>query len=460
MEVSMSDPSGSGTAAAVPDRPVNSQAASRKAVVASMVGNAVEWFDYGIYGYLAPVFAVVFFPESDQTAALLSTYAVLAVSFLVRPLGGVVMGRYGDRRGRKFVLSFTILLMSGGTVAIGLLPSYATIGIAAPALLLLCRLVQGFGAGGEYSGAVSFVVEYGPAHKRAYYGSWVAVSVFVGLLASSGFATLLTSALSEASLHSWGWRVPFLVAAPLGLIGLFIRSKMEDTPEFKQVVEAGNVAAAPVTEAVRTCWKPMVAFFGFAISNAVGSYLFSSYLTTYLTTAGGHSKSEALLANSIALVVLIVALPFGGKLCDRIGRKPCLLIGIGLLGVLILPSFMLAAQPGFGAVLGSELVFAVALFFISPVVTVSVAEMFPAEVRVTAGAITYNLAFTVFGGTAPFAATALVASGGILAPAYYVIAITLFSFVVVALAYREHRVQVAPEAHRRVADPSSAAAAI
>ncbi|WP_327668048.1 MULTISPECIES: MFS transporter [unclassified Streptomyces] len=456
MEVSMSDPSGPDIAATDPDGAVSTRAASRKAIVASMIGNAIEWFDYGIYGYLAPVFAVVFFPKSDQTAALLSTYAVLAVSFLIRPLGGLVMGRHGDRRGRKFVLSFTILLMSGGTFAIGVLPGYAVIGVAAPALLLACRLVQGFGAGGEYSGAVSFVVEHGPPRKRAYYGSWVAVSVFVGLLASSGFATLLTSTLSEASLNSWGWRIPFLIAAPMGLIGLYIRSKMEDTPEFKKVVETSNVVAAPVTEAVRTSWKPMTVFFAFAISNAVGSYLFSSYLTTYLTTTGGHPKSEALLANSIALMMLIVALPFGGKLCDWIGRKPCLLIGIGLLGVLILPSFMLADQPGFGAVLSSELVFAVALFFISPVVTVSVAEMFPAAVRVTAGAITYNLAFTVFGGTTPFIATALVESGGALAPAYYVMAITLFSFVVV-LAFKGRLARHASEGYRAKSDQSSAA---
>jgi len=422
-----------------PGRGVTTAAAARKAVVASMVGNFVEWFDYGIYGYLAPVLALVFFPKGDPTAALLATYAVLAVSFLVRPVGGIVMGRFGDQRGRKFVLSFTILLMAGGTFAIGILPSYAAVGVLAPVLLLLCRFVQGFGAGGEYSGAVSFVVEYGPVNKRAYYGSWVAVSVFLGLLAGSGFATLLNATLSTSALDSWGWRIPFLISAPLGLIGLYIRSKMEDTPEFQKVVETGNVVAAPVAEAVRTCWKPMSVFFGFAIANAVGSYLFSSYLTTYLSSTGGHTASQALLANSIALIVLIVALPFGGMLSDRIGRKPCLLIGIGLLGVFILPAFKLAEQAGFGAVLGSEMVFAVALFFISPSVTVSIAEMFPAAVRVTAGAITYNLAFTVFGGTAPFVATALVSVGGKLAPAYYVIAITAFSFVFVALAYQDYR---------------------
>lgn len=412
--------------------------AAKKAVVAAMIGNFVEWFDYGIYGYLAPTIATVFFPSQDRAASLLSTYAVFALSFFIRPVGGVFFGRMADRVGRQKVLALTILLMASGTAVIGILPSHATIGVAAPALLVLCRLVQGFAAGGEYAGAVSFVVEYGPKDRRAFYGSFVAVSVFLGLLGGSGLVGILSSVASTDALNSWVWRIPFLIAVPIGAIGLYVRLKLEETPEFKLVLESGEVDSAPLRDAVRSQRKNMAVFFGFAICNAIASYLFGSYLTTYLVEEAGHSKSEALFTNAIATAVLCCVLPIGGLITDRYGRKPMLLTAAGLFAIIAIPIFMLAGVGGFGTALLAQLIFILVFFFITPPVTVSIAEMFPANVRVTAGAIAYNVAFTMFGGTAPFVATALIdVTGNKLAPGFYAIVIAIVAFCVIAFGYKE-----------------------
>jgi len=411
---------------------------ARKAVRAAMIGNFVEWFDYGIFGYMAPVIATIFFPSEDRTAALMMTYAVLAMTLFFRPLGGIYFGRMADKLGRKKVLATTILIMAAATGAVGLLPTHAQLGTLAPVLLILCRLVQGFAAGGEYAGAVTFVVEYGPPKKRAFYASFVGVSVFLGLFAGSGLVGYLSHALPSESLTSWGWRIPFLLSIPVGAIGFYIRMKLEDTPEFKKVLQTGNVESAPLRDALSTQWRNMGIFFSFAICNAVASYLFSSYLTTYLIEVANHTKPDALFSNSIALVVLCCILPAGGLLADRYGRKPMILTASIFAAIIAVPAFIIAGMSGFGVVVIAQLLFMMIFFFITPSVTVSMAEMFPASVRVTAGAISYNLAFTLFGGTTPFISTALVEfTGNKLAPAYYLVGVALFTTVAVALFYRE-----------------------
>ncbi len=411
---------------------------ARKAVRAAMIGNFVEWFDYGIFGYMAPLIATIFFPSEDRSAGLMMTYAVLAMTLFFRPIGGIYFGRMADRLGRKKVLAVTILIMAAATGAIGLLPTHAQLGTLAPVLLILCRLVQGFAAGGEYAGAVTFVVEYGPSKKRAFYASFVGVSVFMGLLAGSSLVGLLSHSMSSETLTSWGWRIPFLLSIPIGAIGLYIRIKLEDTPEFKKVLQSGNVDAAPLRGALSTQWKNMCVFFSFAICNAVASYLFGSYLTTYLIEVANHTKPDALFSNSIALVVLCCLLPLGGKLADRYGRKPMILTASILAAVIAIPTFIIAGMSGFNVAIIAQLMFMMIFFFITPSVTVSMAEMFPASVRVTAGAISYNLAFTVFGGTTPFVSTALVDfTGNKLAPAYYLVAVAIFTTITVTLFYRE-----------------------
>lgn len=427
----------------------------RKAVLAGVIGNFVEWYEYGVYGYMAVVIATLFFPEGNQAAALLATYGAFAVSFLIRPLGGTLFGRFGDTVGRRAVLSIAILMMSGATACIGLLPTYATVGFLAPALLVLLRLVQGLAAGGEYVGAVSFVVEYGPAGKRAFYASWVSVSVWGGLLCGAGIAYLLTSAFGEGALEAGIWRVPFLLALPLGLVGLYLRTKVEETPAFRALQEASertaqdpllegrteaeqHVESAPVKEAFKTQLRPMLVYVGFGITSATGSYLFATYLVTYFQTEAGLSTGNALLANTIALFFLIPLLPLAGLLCDRIGRKPFLLAGCALFVALALPAYAVANQGTLLFAVLASLVLVIPSLFVDTGLTVSIAEMYPTRLRYTASGIAHNVAFGVFGGLSPLIATALVATIGTpLAVGYYMMGLAALSFIVVLFFFRE-----------------------
>ncbi|HSL35863.1 MAG TPA: MFS transporter, partial [Arthrobacter sp.] len=217
----------------------------RRVIAASFIGNFVEWFDYAVYGYLAVTIAAVFFPESDPQTGLLLTFALFAISFLVRPLGGFVWGHIGDRVGRRTALSLSILIMSGATFCIALIPGYDTIGIWAPILLLIIRVAQGFSASGEYAGASAFLVEYAPANRRGLYAAVVPASTAAGLLLGSLLAGLLTTLLSTDAMQSWGWRLPFLLAAPMGLIGRYIRTKLEDTPVFRELAAEDQAIKAP-----------------------------------------------------------------------------------------------------------------------------------------------------------------------------------------------------------------------
>ena len=277
----------------------------RKVVMASFIGNFVEWFDYAAYGYLAAIIATVFFPETDKTTALLATFAVFAISFLVRPLGGVVWGHIGDKVGRKQALSLSILIMSGATFCIALLPSYGAVGVFAPILLLLVRVVQGFSASGEYAGASAFLVEYAPPKRRGLYASVVPASTATGLLLGSLIAALLTGVVSDGQMHDWGWRLPFLLAAPMGLIGRYIRLRLEDTPVFRALEKDDDVAAAPVLETIKKNRRPLIIALGAAVLNAVAFYVLLSYMPTYLSEELGFGASESFLATTIALATYI-----------------------------------------------------------------------------------------------------------------------------------------------------------
>lgn len=268
----------------------------RKVLTASFIGNFVEWFEYASYGYFATVIAVVFFPEIAPSAALLATFAVFAISFIIRPIGGIVWGSIGDRIGRKTALSWSILIMSGATTLIAFLPGYTQIGIAAPILLLILRMVQGFSASGEYAGAASFLAEYAPPEKRGFYTSMVPASTAAGLLAGSLMSALLFSLLDAEQLQSWGWRLPLILAFPMGLVGLYIRLKLEDTPKFRELEAQHHVEVTPTRELFTTYRRPMVRAFGVTCLNAVGFYLILSYMPTYLITEMGMDESASFLA--------------------------------------------------------------------------------------------------------------------------------------------------------------------
>ena len=433
------------------------QSGVRKAVLAGVIGNFVEWYEYGVYGYMAVVMSTLFLPEGNETANLLAIYGAFAVSFLVRPIGGMVFGRFGDRIGRRAVLSVAILMMSGATACIGLLPTYATIGFLAPVLLVFLRIVQGFAAGGEYVGAVSFVVEYGPENKRAFYASWVSVSVWGGLLCGAALAAILTSVFGEAALTAGLWRVPFLIALPLGLVGLYLRVKVEETPAFRALQETSErdaaedpllegrteveqeVESAPIREAFRTQLRPMLVYVGFGITSATGSYLFATYLVSYFQSdAVGLPAGDAFLANTIALLFLVPLLPIAGWWCDRIGRKPFLLAGCVFFVLLALPAYAVANGGTLLFAVLASLVLVIPSLFIDTGLTVSIAEMYPTRLRYTASAIAHNIAFGVFGGLSPLIATSLVeVTGSDLAVGYYMMGLAVFSFFVVLFFFRE-----------------------
>lgn len=422
----------------------------RKAVLAGVIGNYTEQYEFGVYAAMSAVLAQVFFPSDNPLVGQLSVFAGLALGFLIRPLGGFIFGRLGDRVGRKSILSLTIIIMGFLTAAIGFLPTYAVIGMWAPILLLTLRMGQGLAAGGEYAGAVSFVVEYGPKDRRARYTSFVSISVFAGLLTGTGLAFGLSSLIGQQAMLDWGWRVPFLIALPLTIAGFYLRKNVQDTPEFRRQQELQEAAkllseempATTIGQTLRTQWKPILIFSGFAMTNAVLSYTWTAYIPAYLQskTQGGTPLSLGLsvASTSIALLVLLPLLYFSGRLSDRIGRKKMLVAGcITPLAVVPVAFLIISARTFESAVIG-QLLYLIPIFFIAVSVTVCLAEMFPTRMRYTAGSIAFNLAFCIFAGTSPFIATALVgATGTIMSVALYVCAISVISLIVVLRYYKE-----------------------
>ncbi|WP_144837219.1 MFS transporter [Kocuria rosea] len=407
----------------------------RRVISASFIGNFVEWFDYAIYGYLAATIAVVFFPESDPQTALLATFALFAISFFVRPLGGFVWGHIGDKLGRRTALSLSILIMSVATFCIALIPGYATIGVFAPVLLLVVRIVQGFSAAGEYAGASAFLVEYAPANRRGLYAAVVPASTAAGLLFGSLFVAGLTAVLSDDQLNTWGWRIPFLLAAPMGLIGRYIRTKLEDTPVFQELAEEDEVIQAPVRDMFRNHWATLLRACGAVLLNAVGFYILLSYMPTYLSEEVGFGKTESFLATSFALLSYIGFIFLTGLASDRFGRKKMLMTASVSFLFLTVPLFMLLDTGSFLVVLLVQVVLGAMLTLNDGTLPSFLAEQFPTRIRYSGFAVSFNLSNAVFGGTAPFMATLLISVFATnLAPAWYLMAAAAVSFVAVALS--------------------------
>jgi MHS family proline/betaine transporter-like MFS transporter len=413
-------------------------AARRKAVAAAGIGNFVEWFDFALYAQFAVIIAAQFFPSSNPTAALLSTFAVFAVGFFARPIGGIIFGHFGDKLGRKASLSAAVLMMSAATIAIGLTPNYATVGVAAPILLVAWRVLQGLSAGGEYAGSSSFVIEYAPKGKRALFASVNPVATALGTVGGAGVGLLVTAVLGSAQVQDWGWRIPFLIAGPLGLVGLYLRSRVEETPEFEAVRRAGVKAEhAPLVEAFKVAKGRMLLLVGWAIVNAVGFYLLSGYMIAYMTQQVGLTQSEALTAYIVALLVFSVASPLAGLATDKYGARPVALLTAATLAVVVLPAFALV---GVGtllfAILGLSL-YAVVVGGISTLTPLFMVDLFPTRIRYTASAVAYNVAYAALGGTAPYVATYLVdRTGNGAAPGYYVLVIAIIGVLVALLGLR------------------------
>ncbi|UOQ88860.1 MFS transporter [Agromyces endophyticus] len=404
----------------------------RKVMTSSAIGHFVEWFDFAVYAYAAPVIATLFFPDSDPAAALMAVFAVYAVGFVARPIGAFLIGNLGDRFGRKRVLAGVILVMGISTTLIGLLPTYAAIGVAAPVLLILLRMMQGLSAAGETIGSNSFVAEHSPIKRRGLNVGLVYTWSNLPPVIAALLVLALTTVLSPEAYETWGWRVPFLLGAPLAVVGLYIRTRVDESPAFLEMRESRKVESAPIRTVFREQWRNMVVCFSIAAVASLGYYSLTGYFYSYMTVTIGLDSSAALISNSIALLITFFTVPVAAFVSDRIGRRRMLLIA-GLFGALVaVPAYLLVGVGTLPAAIVSQSLLGLALgLFFGPAGAAFV-ELFPARVRYTGASISYNLAFTIFGGTAPLIATWLIGlTGSTVAPAWYVVAVTVLALLVV-----------------------------
>ncbi|MBL3664622.1 glycine betaine/L-proline transporter ProP [Streptomyces sp. M2CJ-2] len=401
---------------------VTDPALVRRAVKAAALGNAMEWFDFGVYSYLAVTLGKVFFPSGNPTAQLLSTFGAFAAAFLVRPLGGMVFGPLGDRVGRQKVLAFTMIMMAVGTFAIGLIPSYATIGVGAPILLLAARLVQGFSTGGEYAGASTFIAEYAPDRRRGFLGSWLEFGTLAGYIGGAGLVTLMTALLSSEDLLSWGWRLPFLIAGPMGVIGLYLRMRLEETPAFAAEVEKAETERpkVPLREMVTGQWRALLLCVGLVLVFNVTDYMLLSYMPTYLTGELGYDATHGLLVVLGMMVLMMIVQPFAGALTDRVGRRPVIAAGCAGFLLLSIPALLLIREGSLLAVAVGMGALGLLLVCFTATMPSALPALFPTRVRYGSLSIGFNVSVSVFGGTTPLVVTALIgATGDVMMPAYY-----------------------------------------
>jgi len=398
----------------------------KRTVGGTSVGNLMEWYGFGIFAFLVPTLSQVFFPASG-TSGLLATFAMFAAAFVTRPIGGLFFGMLGDRIGRRGVLAATMIMMAVATLAIGLLPGYATIGIWAPILLLVARLAQGFSTGGEYAGAMTYLGEHAPDTLRGFFASWLEFGTLSGYVLGATIVTGITALLSEQALMSWGWRIPFLLAGPLGLIGLYLRTRLEESPAYEQHTENRGGDQDTFGEQFRNTvldpWRLLLICGGLVLAYNVTNYMLTQYMLTYLSAELGVPKTPALMVVLAVMLILMVLVTFAGRFSDWIGRKPLLIAGCVSLVVLSAPAFLLIGEGSYALIFPGVLLIGLMLVCFSSTIPSTLPALFPTNIRNGSLAIGFNNAVAMIGGTTPLIAESLVSTtGSKLMPAFLLVA--------------------------------------
>ncbi|MEV7605886.1 MFS transporter [Paenarthrobacter sp. NPDC089322] len=415
----------------------------KKALGGTIVGNTMEWYDVGVFGYLITTMGPVFLPEADKSVQTLFLLGTFAATFIARPLGGVVFGWLGDKVGRQKVLAATLMLMAASTFAVGLLPGYAQIGIWAAALLVLLKLIQGFSTGGEYAGATTFVSEYAPDKRRGYFASFLDMGSYIGFALGAALVSVLQLTLGQGAMEEWGWRIPFLIAGPLGLVAVYFRSKIEESPQFQATLDAQEalakdaaaqdsaVAKGPVG-IIKAYWRQIVlAMILAAAANTVG-YALTSYMPTYLTDSKGYDPVHGTLLTIPVLVIMALCIPLTGKLSDRTGRRPVLWIGAGSTILFAVPAFMLIGIGDVWSTLAGLALVAFPVTFYVANLASALPALFPTSSRYGGMGIAYNFSVAIFGGTTPFIVQGLIAgTGDDMMPAYYLMATSIVGAIAI-----------------------------
>jgi MFS transporter, MHS family, proline/betaine transporter len=413
----------------------------KKVIASTMIGNGLEWYDYALYGTFTALISKHFFPPGDDAVALIATFGIFAVGFLMRPLGAMFFGYIGDKYGRKNALALSILLMAFPTACIGLLPTYQEIGLWAPVLLTLIRLVQGVAIGGEFGGSIVYLVEHASAKNKNQMGNFSILSMLIGLLSGAMIAAGLAQLMSAEAFDSYGWRIPFILGFFIGIVGLYIRTKLDESPVFMEAKEAGYTSDAPIKEALQQSYKEILLGIGVYLAVTIPFYIQTVFMPSFLVKFLKLSTSDSLLIFSLSLLTMMVAAPISAWLSDNKDREVVLKIVLIAYIAFAIPYIYLLEQNTFAAVLTAQLLFAVILgSYIAPIPTL-VVELFPTKTRYTGMSLACNLAAAIFGGTAPILVTKMITLTGSYSPiSFYIMAAAFASFLCIAsVRVRRHR---------------------
>jgi MHS family proline/betaine transporter-like MFS transporter len=403
----------------------------KRSLIAGFSGNIMEWYDFTVYGFFATIIGSQFFPHEDKIVQLISAFGIFAAGYLMRPIGGIIFGHIGDRQGRKKALLISILMMAIPTTLIGFLPTYASIGWYSALLLVILRLFQGLSVGGEFTGSISFLVEKAPKEKRGFYGSWTTFGVFGGMLIGAALAAIITSVFSAKQVSDFGWRIPFLFGAVIGIAGLYLRKDMSDDKSFKKIMEEERTFKIPLAEFFAHYKMQSFKIIMLSWAFGVSVYLIFIFLPSYLHTFLHVKLDDALSIHTIAIIFMMLIIPFFGYLSDKIGRKTVLFISLIGFVVFSYPLFLLMFQKSYWAILVAMLLFSILEGLFQGVIPAIMTEAFPAKVRYTGLSVSYNIALALFGGTTPLVSVWLikVSGGNVLMPVYYLIASVIIAII-------------------------------